>query len=216
MTIVSNIMTHTLFSGQLWSSFGINNNKKKKKKENKMKKTKTKTKILWNGKAFHPGNRGNNRFSITEHMTTTATDDDDENNLNSNNSNLNSNNSNLNSNSNSLLFHKHDFDYSLQKSKFVNDETKSICLKYSKYQSSIFTSLWYTMTDELRYITLPITTTTTTTDTVALDNDNDNDNDTERRRRSRRCINKNILIGLGSMSWSGGILNCSPFVLWRT
>ncbi|OEU12924.1 hypothetical protein FRACYDRAFT_244198 [Fragilariopsis cylindrus CCMP1102] len=149
MTLVSNIMTHQLFSGSfsLFGSGGGRNNNNNNHNNNMKKKN---TKTVWNGKAFLPGSRG------------------------------------------------------IKKSKFVkhNDETEtesksSICLNYSNYQSSPYTSLWYTMTDELRYITVPT------------------NGDKEDGERSS-CINKNILIGLGSMSWSGGYLNCSPFVLWRT
>jgi hypothetical protein len=202
MTIVSNIMTHNLFSGSLVNdiipssllSFGSGGGGKNNDNNNNNKKKK-KTKLLWNGKSFLSNSRGSNRFSIIEHEKNTAKT-------------TKTTTNEKKKKYSSLFFQKHDFDYSLEKSKFVNDETKSISLKYSKYQSSPYTSLWYTMTDELRYITLPTT--------VYNDNDDDDDDDGEDNGETKRYINKNILIGLGSMSWSGGHLNCSPFVLWRT
>ena len=182
VTQVSNSMTHQLFSGSFSLFGGSGGGRNNNHNHNNMKKKKKKTKTVWNGKAFLPGSRGSNRFSIIEQREKPGLV------------------------SSISIFQKHDFDYSVKKSKFVkhNDETESsICLNYSNYQSSPYTSLWYTMTDELRYITVPTTTTTT----------GDKEEDGEERSS---CINKNILIGLGSMSWSGGYLNCSPFVLWRT
>jgi hypothetical protein len=46
---------------------------------------------------------------------------------------------------------QHEFDFSIECSKIQpNKNSKSILLKYSKYQLPI--SLWYTMTDEIRLL----------------------------------------------------------------
>ena len=128
MTQVSNMMTHQLFSGSfsLFGGSGGGRNNNNNNNNNNMKKKKKKTKTVWNGKAFLPGSRGSNRFSIIEQREKPGLV--------------------------SSIFQKHDFDYSVKKSKFVkhNDETEteiksSICLNYSNYQSSPYTSLWYTI-----------------------------------------------------------------------
>jgi hypothetical protein len=81
---------------------------------------------------------------------------------------------------------EHLFGYKLDPSRLYPHES-SICLDYTNSQSKL--SLWKGMKDELRV--LPISP-------------------------NPNSMNKyDILIGLGSLSWSGGIYNCSPFCLYR-
>ena len=108
-----------------------------------------------------------------------------------------------------VVFTKHDFEYCLQESALgltavppsrtnsnINTNTNtnsntSLCLKYTNYQAPL--SLWYTMQDELRIVTLPKTVLAS--------------NETQQQQQ--------VLLGIGYMAWSGGIWNASPFVLWR-
>ena len=78
---------------------------------------------------------------------------------------------------------EHLFQYTLCPSRFLNDGSKSILLKYSEYQGLF--SLWKTMEDEVRILKPP----------------------------TKGC--DVILIGLGSMGWSGGFWNGAPFCLVR-
>ena len=83
------------------------------------------------------------------------------------------------------------FEYKIDSSRLYPYES-SICLDYTKYQGKF--SLWRGMKDEIRILPIPSSFVSTT-------NQNGNKYD--------------ILIGLGSLSWSGGIYNCSPFCLYR-
>ena len=79
---------------------------------------------------------------------------------------------------------QHQFEYTIKESQIGVSQDPSVSLCYLKYQFPL--SLWYTMTDEIRY--------------VPVEDDNGS---------------VQILIGFGSMAWSGGKLNASPFCLWR-
>lgn len=93
----------------------------------------------------------------------------------------------------SSCFQRHAFDYNIVKSKILTgDESLSLRLDYSNYQS-LPISLWASMRDELRVVELP-------------PNARGNGDNTE----------VPILIGMGWMGWSGGPLNCSPFLLERS
>lgn len=90
---------------------------------------------------------------------------------------------------------EHSFDYTItststKPSLFSDESTKisSIQLKYEKYQSPL--SLWRTMVDEVRLLKVPII-----------------EDDEEKFDL--------ILLGMGSMAWSGGMYNCQPFCLYR-
>lgn len=91
-------------------------------------------------------------------------------------------------------FCRHGFEYSIQESKLLPG-TKSLRLVYSKYQS-LPISLWHSMNDELRVVELNTSTSSTT----------------ENNGNSKKEM---VLIGMGWMGWSGGPLNCSPFLLER-
>lgn len=81
---------------------------------------------------------------------------------------------------------EHVFQYKIGPSRLYPHES-SIYLDYMKSQSKL--SPWKGMKDEIRI--LP-------------------------RSPNQNSMNKyDILIGLGSLSWSGGIYNCSPFCLYR-
>ncbi len=88
----------------------------------------------------------------------------------------------------------HNFDYSITSSILGRS---SIQLKYSPYQGNL--SLWKTMVDELRIIEIP---------KVEKDSDSSNDQGVER--------SDYILLGMGSMGWSGGMYNCQPFCLYKS
>jgi len=90
-------------------------------------------------------------------------------------------------------FCRHGFEYSIQDSKLLPG-TNSLRLVYSKYQS-LPISLWHSMNDELRVVELNTSTSST--------ENNGNSN------------KEMVLIGMGWMGWSGGPLNCSPFLLER-
>jgi hypothetical protein len=80
----------------------------------------------------------------------------------------------------------HNFDYSISSSIFGNS---SIRLEYARHQG--LTSLWKAMVDEVRVIKVPII---------------DEANEGEKKFDL-------ILLGAGSMAWSGGMYNCQPFCL---
>lgn len=88
---------------------------------------------------------------------------------------------------------EHSFDYSVTSSNL--DGSPSILLRYKEYQSSI--SLWNTMVDELRLIE------------VVVDDDDSAKDDVATRSKET----KSVLLGIGSMAWSGGVWNASPFLL---
>ena len=91
---------------------------------------------------------------------------------------------------NAAVHHEHAFDYSLQpSSRATRDGKPSVRLEYRNYQSRL--SLWHSMTDELRIVPL------------------------SRVGHNSRRRPPQVMIGLGSMAWSGGVLNASPFCLWR-
>mmetsp|Transcript_1708 Transcript_1708/g.1892 ORF Transcript_1708/g.1892 Transcript_1708/m.1892 type:complete len:265 (-) Transcript_1708:190-984(-) len=90
------------------------------------------------------------------------------------------------SSSHTVMDTAHQFDYSISTSSI--DKSSSIRLKYNEYQNSL--SLWKTMEDEIRILRLP--------------------------KKVLRGKSDIILIGLGSMGWSGGFLNASPFCLIKS
>ena len=93
---------------------------------------------------------------------------------------------------------EHVFDYQMEPSR-LHPHDSSICLSYQNHQGKL--SLWKGMKDELRV--LPTTTSSAPTSTTVDENN------------SWNRPKYDILIGLGSLSWSGGIYNCSPFCLYR-
>ena len=84
--------------------------------------------------------------------------------------------------------YQHEFDYSTEPSRIGTLQESSISLCYSKYQFPL--SLWHSMRDELRCVPM-------------------------RTGSSNGDDRVQVLIGFGSMTWSGGTLNASPFCLWR-
>lgn len=80
----------------------------------------------------------------------------------------------------------HKFDYSIESSFFGRS---SIRLNYSPYQGNL--SLWKTMVDEVRVVEVP----------------------NRSEGEDHRDI---ILLGMGSMGWSGGMYNSSPFCLYKS
>lgn len=179
--------------------------------------TSTNYKTRWNGKAFFPpsssttskeGNnagttvttertlgRGSNRFERTlrNNMDTTTT-------TTANSSSSSSGKQHNKDKAAPVVFTKHDFEYCLRESALglttgnTNSNT-SLCLKYTNHQAPL--SLWYTMQDELRIVTLPKTVLASTLS-----------NEAQQQQQQ-------VLLGIGYMAWSGGIWNASPFVLWR-
>lgn len=93
---------------------------------------------------------------------------------------------------------EHVFDYRMEPSR-LHPHDLSICLDYQNHQGIL--SLWKGMKDELRV--LPTTTSSISPTATTVDENNMN------RQKY------DILIGLGSLSWSGGIYNGSPFCLYR-
>jgi hypothetical protein len=136
---------------------------------------------VWNGKAFFVAD---SRQGINRFHTATATDA-------------------ASTNNNNAEKRQHRFDYAIAPSRLESAVRRfgvggsiamknslplssSLTLVYKQYQSPL--SLWRTMVDELRLVSLP-------SSTISDD-----------------C---EMLIGMGSMAWSGGMLNASPFLLWR-
>ena len=78
---------------------------------------------------------------------------------------------------------EHKFDVTISPSRL--DSKSSLRLKYANYQSSF--SLWKSMVDELRMIDVLVDENSQTKETV--------------------------LLGIGCMSWSGGIMNAAPFLM---
>lgn len=113
-----------------------------------------------------------------------------------------------------IIRKQHPFQYSISKSKL--NKSQGIILDYSPYQS--FWSPWKTMKDEVRILCFrrpsshagsPETITATATDTAT---------GTSQSLSTRGVTSKHeisILLGVGSMAWSGGFLNCQPFCLTR-
>jgi hypothetical protein len=86
------------------------------------------------------------------------------------------------------------FEYKIDVSR-LHPHEPSICLDYTQHQGRL--SLWRGMKDEIRI--LPISSSYTI----------------HQNKNSMNTNEYDILIGLGSLSWSGGIYNCSPFCLYR-
>lgn len=89
----------------------------------------------------------------------------------------------------SKTFQRHAFDYEIANSKLLPEDNNknNLCLRVNYAKyQSLPISLWASMRDELRV--------------VDVDADKSNV----------------VLIGVGSMGWSGGALNCSPFLLERS
>ena len=83
----------------------------------------------------------------------------------------------------------HKFDYSIAPSIFGKS---SIRLNYSSHQGLL--SLWKTMVDEVRILKFPRV-----------------DNNIEESKEQFDII----LLGVGSMAWSGGMYNSQPFCLYQ-
>jgi len=211
MTTVTSFITNILFAGRMTSSSFSSSSR-----------------TVWNGKSFLPKTgtlnnqrRGINRFRQTT-TTTTPTElvaqqasiHDQDDTCTNNGSN---GTGNAGASASFVAYQKHDFDYSLEESSFIqssrqtkdgkidddnvdnsdtnsNNSNKSMCLNYSNYRSTPL-SLWYTMKDEVRFVNVPMPIPTIP--------------------GQQKQQQQSILIGLGSMLWSGGKLNCSPFLLWR-
>ena len=87
-------------------------------------------------------------------------------------------------------FLRHAFDYDVVNSKVLQGKDNlALRLDYWRYQS-LPISPWWSMHDEIRVINSPPTS--------------DKEDD------------KIVLLGMGWMGWSGGALNCSPFMLERS
>jgi hypothetical protein len=85
----------------------------------------------------------------------------------------------------------HNFDYAASSPSIFGNT--SIQLNYSRHQG-IF-SLWKTMVDEVRILEIP----------------------SPRKQLSNGTEQSDfILLGVGSMAWSGGMYNCQPFVLKKS
>jgi len=216
MTTVTSFITNILFAGRLTASSSFSSS----------------SRTVWNGKSFLPKTgtlnnqrRGINRFRQTTTTTTTTELVAQQSSINNQDDTCTNNCSNGKDNdgasSSFVAYQKHAFDYSLEESSFIqsssktkdgkidddnvdnsdtksNNSNKSICLNYSNYRSTPL-SLWYTMKDEVRFVNVPIPIPT-------------RPGQPEPQHPQQQ---QSILIGLGSMLWSGGKLNCSPFLLWR-
>ena len=91
-----------------------------------------------------------------------------------------------------VLQQRHAFDVSVQPSR-LRPDLQSIQLRYHRRRCPKITTthhlsfLWTTMVDELRIV--PV--------------------------QEHEDASVEVLLGLGSLAWSGGVWNASPFVLWR-
>ena len=85
---------------------------------------------------------------------------------------------------------EHQFEYDIDDSR-LPPCNPCISIDYSKYQHDF--SLWKSMKDEVRMLPSAIKSASEHSEAVVYE----------------------VMIGLGSMTWSGGILNCSPFCLYR-
>ena len=87
-------------------------------------------------------------------------------------------------------FRRHEFDYDVVRSAVLqNEDSLALRLDYWRYQS-LPISPWWSMHDEVRVINSP--------------------------NSSKKDDESIVLIGMGWMGWSGGALNCSPFILERS
>lgn len=102
---------------------------------------------------------------------------------------------------------EHGFEYFIRSSRLVQSSSEStstnknvIALDYTKSQSIM--SPWRTMVDEIRILDVSQILRSSTAD-----------------GRENPDLHQNqqyqILLGLGCMAWSGGMLNASPFCLYR-
>lgn len=95
---------------------------------------------------------------------------------------------------------EHEFEYSIRPS-YLSDQTNVIGLDYTKSQSRI--SLWKSMVDEIRIVDVQALRTKVCGGCDGPQQPQEPDQQYQ------------ILLGLGSMAWSGGMLNASPFCLYR-
>lgn len=105
------------------------------------------------------------------------------------------NDTNSSPNPSQYYYTQHQFVYSIKASKL--DGRPSIVLDYSKRNSWL--SPWKTMVDELREVEVIVT-------------DDDDKKNFMKKRKSKKI---SVLLGMGSIGWSGGLLNCAPFILVR-
>lgn len=87
--------------------------------------------------------------------------------------------------------HCFDFDYGESQ---LSPRSRCAIIRYSSYQQGF--SLWKSMVDEVRMLPAALT----------LHSQPSN---------SAKVVEYEALLGIGSMAWSGGVLNCSPFFLYR-
>ena len=106
-----------------------------------------------------------------------------------------------------FFFNQHQFDYGIEDSK-IQPGTKSLFLKYNRYQSLSFLSPWYTMRDEIRVVPESLLRSILT-----LKGDEGLDAGSTTNTTSTTT---DVLLGMGSMAWSGGALNSAPFCLIRS
>ena len=85
-------------------------------------------------------------------------------------------------------FKRHAFDYDLKPSRVFPGTANrdSLCLDYSRYQS-LPISLWSSMKDEMRVVRV--------------------------EQNEEESSTHVVMVGMGWMEWSGGPLNCSPFLI---
>lgn len=105
----------------------------------------------------------------------------------------------------------HAFDFAVAESPLLalqrpndNGNNNALVVRYGSHHPRKL-SLWNSMLDELRV--LPTTTATTTL--------SDAPGAAITGKSGSSSASYDILLGLGSMSWSGGVLNASPFCLYR-
>lgn len=101
---------------------------------------------------------------------------------------------------------QHQFDYLIEPSR-IQRGTKSLITRYHRYQTLSFISPWYTMKDELRVVPNHVL--------LEILQKARGDVGGAAAASTRSCP-VDVLLGMGSMAWSGGALNSAPFCLIKS
>mmetsp|Transcript_10212 Transcript_10212/g.24544 ORF Transcript_10212/g.24544 Transcript_10212/m.24544 type:complete len:322 (+) Transcript_10212:29-994(+) len=117
-------------------------------------------------------------------------------------------NDNLECDDINFFFNQHQFDYWIEDSK-IQPGTKSLILKYNRYQSLSFLSPWHTMRDEIRILPESLLRSIQTLGEEKGGGDSGS-------TTNITGTTTDVLLGMGSMAWSGGALNSAPFCLIRS
>ena len=180
LTKISNILSHTMFSG-------LTPRLRQRRRWIGKRFSSQPTKSVFETDAATASRIGINRFRRFDDSGNDNIENDDDTNF---------------------FFNQHQFDYGIENSK-IQPGTKSLFLKYNRYQSLSFLSPWYTMRDEIRVVPESFLRSILTLNS-------DEGGDAGSATTNTTSTTTDVLLGMGSMAWSGGALNSAPFCLIRS